>query len=227
MNENLKNQLAEIEQRGNYLEMSNVLIFNPAPLTNDAECALYALKCVVHGGLSVGNNVKIITQFGMTEQNEAEGNILDRSVARKSNNAREIGKRGIITLTNSYFINAIQTVITYGNSEMIGQAAKIICPLYSPIGEMLKNKCFVSYDTYSCVASIMCELGNMIADGVTNTNKANFPGSKDIIGGFAEFVMTPLKAYLGGFFGLLIGSSVSSTIKNQVKNTYAKMVSMA
>lgn len=226
MNENLKKQLEEIEQRGNYLEMDNVLMANMGLAVNDADYAIYTLKCIMHGGMIIGRNVKVAQALNKSGSSESDGNLLDRILAKKSNDIIDIGKDGLLTLTNSYFIVVIKTAITYGNSDIIDQAAKLICPLYGPIGEMLKHKGDLNFTTYNVVAALMCMLGNTIADSVVQTGKTNFPGSKNIIGGFAESVMIPLKSFISGFFGLLVGSGVPRNIRNQVAETYQKMIKM-
>lgn len=227
MNENLKKQLEEIEQRGNFIEMDNVLMANMGLAVNDADYAIYTLKSIVHGGMSIGRNAQVAQLLNKSGSNERDGNFFDRMLAKKANDVIDIGKGGILMLTNSYFILAIKTAITYGNSDIIDQAAKLICPLYSPIGEMLKHKKTINFETYSVVAALMCMVGNTIADSVVQTNKTNFPGSKNIIGGFVESVMIPLKSFISGFFGFFVGSSVPRNIRNQVNDTYQKMVKMA
>lgn len=226
MNENLKKQLEEIEQRGNYLEMNNVLMANMGLAVNDADYAIYTLKCIMHGGMTIGRDVKVAQALNKSRSSENNGNLLNRILAKKLNDTIDIGKDGLLTLTNSYFIMAIKTAITYGNNNIIDQAAKLICPLYGPIGEMFKHKETLDFPAYNVVAALMCMLGNTIADSVVQTNKTNFPGSKNIIGGFVESVMIPLKSYFSGFSGLLARICVPRNIRNQVAETYQKMIKM-
>lgn len=225
MNENLKKQLEDIEQRENYLEMDNVLMANMGLAINDADYAIYVIKCILHGGMSSGKQFELELKLNVGATS-GDGKF-DKLFAKKSLKTLNIGKQAILDLTNNYFIRALKTVIAYGNSDIIDQAAKLIYPLCSSIGKMLKHKCVLSFENYNAVASLMCTLGNTIADSVIQANKANFIGSKNIIGSFSEFVIAPLKAFISGLTGLIAGSSVQRDIRMQVKETYKKLAKMA
>lgn len=227
MEETLKKQLEEIEQRGNYLEMNNALRLNMGLALTDADYSIFVLKCILHGGMADGENDMVSRALNGSRENENDSMLINRVLAKKTNDVIDIGRKNVLVLTNSNFILAIKTIITYGKSETIDEAAKLICPLYGPVGEMLKHKGTINFKTYNLVAALMCVLGNTIADSVIQTNKAAFSGSKNIISGFKESIMVPLKSYISGFNGLLVGNGVPRNIRNQVKETYNKMAKMA
>jgi hypothetical protein len=223
MNKDLLKQLTEIESRGNYLEMSDVLIANVNHAKSDPQYAIYAMKCVAKGGLNKGNNRFVMVGLKMTASSENSGGMFDRLVAKKSNNVIDIGKENMVKLTNSYFLQAIDTVITYGDDIMIDSANSIMKPLYESISRMLKHKATMNYTTYNAIASVICPIGNKIADNIIGSSKSELPGAKAMVESFVLSIMTPLKAFISGFLGLLNGSSIPTGTRRDVNATYKKM----
>lgn len=214
----------EIEQRGNYLEMEDVLMSNLFILETDADFAIWCLKCIASGGMKKGENVRVKAILNSCKQNDRQGNLFDRLINKKGNEMISAGSKSLIVLTNSFFIASLRTVIKYGNNQLLGVTSKIITPFYASIEPMLNNRAFMTSRLYEVVAALMCSIGNQIVDDIVRTNKTNFPASKDIIGGFVESVMCPLNDCKKGILGKLIVSSVPREVLTQVDDTYNKIM---
>jgi len=226
MNKELLKQLDEIESRGNYLEMGDVLIANINHAKSDPQYAIFLMKCVAKGGLIKGNNRFIMVGLNMTASSEKSGGMLDRFLDKQSNNVINIGKENMLKLTNSYFLQAIDTVITYGDDSMIDSANSIMKLLYDSISKMLKHKATMNYKTYNAIVSVICPIGNKIADNIVGSSKSELPGAKAMVESFVFSIMNPLKAFISGFLGLLNGSSIPTETRGNVNATYKKLIAL-
>lgn len=232
MDEMLTKQLAEIEARKNYLEMENVINRNIDFMETDLDFCIYVIKCVVNGGLTCGNNDDVVYELEKSKKTGSNDitltdTILGKMFNKKSNQQLASGSGSVIKLTNANLISAIRTIVIYGNSERIDQASKLMATLYPGFTPMLNKKIGIGARAYRLVAQTMCEVGKIIMDNVKLTNKVNFPGAKNLIGAFATEVMKPVADHIrGGIIGWFTDPDISNELKENIKDTYQKLLSM-
>ena len=228
----LLKQLSEIEQRKNYLEMEDVINRNIDLMASDPDFCIFVIKCVINGGLASGNNDDIVYELEKSKKTGASDitltdKILGKMFNKKSNEQLASGASSVIKLTNANLIDAIRTIVIYGNNERIDQASKLMETLYPGFTPMMNNKIGIGARAYKLVAWTMCEVGKIIMDNVKLTNKVNFPGAKNMIGAFATEVMKPISEYIrGGILGWFMDPDISKELKERIKDTYQKLLSM-
>jgi hypothetical protein len=185
------------------------------------------LKCVANGGMKdrIDRLMSMHLDNALSSPNSAT--ILDRTISRKESKLIALCRDDLLKFTNSYLLTNINTVLTYGDNQAIDRANAEITPIYATIKKTLGKKMTISYKTYMTIATVMCKFANQVADCIKNTNKANLPAAKNMLAGLFDNFMVPLKAYLGGFIGILIGNGVSADIKGQVRSTYKKIKKMS
>lgn len=220
----LTKALTEIESRGNYAEMSDVLLANKK-FRNDADYALFSLKCVIHGGLKAGED-KALCEY--LESLYADNSVISGGgfVAKLANKAlSKLSEKELVTaqneiriMTNKFFIESIRGVLTYGNNEYIGKVVELTTPIFAKV-KNLKN---YKYDFYTVFLPPMCVIGDAIADIAVSTNKQNFPAVKNLAGVFKENVIDVLIKPLGGLFGF----PATADEKRAIKSTCNKLGSL-
>lgn len=232
MDERLKNQLAEIETRKNYLEMENVLSKNISLMKEDPEFCIYVIKCVINGGFAGENNGYIIKELEKCKKSDSKDvtlmeKILGKIFNKKSNANLESGANSVIKLTNMNLMDSVKTVLIYGNNELIEEASNLMATLYPGFAIMMNKSVGISAKAYALVAQTMCNFGKMIMDNVKLTNKANFPGAKNMIGAFATEVMKPILDFIkGGILGFVNATSIDNEMKEYINVTYKNLLSM-
>ena len=165
----------------------------------------------------------IAKAFNNSVQSSSGDGTLDKVLNKMSSKVGDIGKESILKITNSYLIMGLQTVIIYGDKNIIDKTADLIVTLYAPLREMLKHKGTISFHTYNIVAKVMCMIGNNICNDAAKAGKTDYSGVQKIIGGFIDDIMVPLKAYIKGFIGFMALGSIPSDVRKLIKDTAKKV----